>query len=276
MNPEPILEPSQTQERAFFKRFKDFDWLHATFVQHSFAPHTHDGFVFSVIERGVEAFSYRRKIHHATKNNLMMINPDEVHTGFAPLESGWTYRCFYPSVTMLNRISLELGLKSSAFFSEAVVQDEVLAKQFIFTHQLFNSNASQLVLDSQLFDLMTAIIIRFGDTKSVTQKMPCEPKAIREAREFLEANLNINIGLAELAQVADLSEFTLLRAFKHIHGLPPHAYVIQNRLKRAKAALPFTSDIASLALEHGFSDQAHFTRAFKKTFGITPAVYRNG
>ncbi len=276
MSTEPILEPDQPRERASFKRFKHFDWLHATFVQHSFAPHTHDGYVFSVIERGVEAFTCRGALHYAPKDSLIMVNPDEVHTGYAPSASGWTYRCFYPSFGLLEAIGSELGSKSAIFFNKTVTDDTALTKQFMATHQLFSTNTSQLELDSSLHELLAAFIVRHANLNLVAQAAPIEPKAVRMAREYLEAHLTTNISLKEVAAITDLSEFAILRAFKRIHGLPPHAYVLQNRLKQAKAGLRLTKDITQVALEFGFSDQAHFTRLFKKTFGITPAVYQRG
>lgn len=275
MTSEPILEPELRQERAEFKRFTEFEWLHATFVRHSFAPHTHDGYVFSVIERGVEAFSYRKAVHTATVGSLVTVNPHEVHTGYAPLETGWTYRCIYPTQGLIERLSLGLGYKEAMIFPKAIQFDQALMQMFLHMHQSFTSHSSQLKRESLLYEWISQLILRHGESKKPIPTQT-ETKAILTAREYLEAHYQQNPGLSELAKISQLGEFALLRGFKKIHGLPPHAYLLQTRLRHAKNALEKYNNISEIALEHGFADQAHLTRVFKKTFGITPAVYQRG
>jgi AraC family transcriptional regulator len=69
-----------------------------------------------------------------------------------------------------------------------------------------------------------------------------------------------------------LSESHFSRTFKHITGETPHQFALRLRLERASAALARSSaaGIASIAAECGFFDQSHFTREFRKKFGITP------
>jgi AraC-like DNA-binding protein len=275
MTSEPFLEPELHQEWAEYKRLPEIEWLHARFVKHSFAPHTHEGYVFSVIERGVEAFTYRKEIHIATVSSIVTVNPHEVHTGYAPLETGWTYRCIYPSYALIERISRELGHLDSIIFPKAIQFDQFLSDRFLDMHRSFaHNNSSQLERDSLLNEWISHLILRHGENKKSLPKST-ETKAIQIAREYLEENYQHNLTLSELANVSQLNEFALLRSFKKIHGLPPHAYLLQTRLRHAKTALEQKTNIAEVAFQHGFADQAHLTRVFKKTFGITPAVYRN-
>src|SRR5690606_38669191 len=58
--------------------------------------------------------------------------------------------------------------------------------------------------------------------------------ALREVKEYIHTNLDQNIALAELANVAHLSEFHFARLFKQTTGLPPHQFVIHQRVERAK------------------------------------------
>jgi AraC-like DNA-binding protein len=81
--------------------------------------------------------------------------------------------------------------------------------------------------------------------------------------------------LAHLAQEAQMSRYQLLRAFKHYYGLPPHAYLMDEKIKRAKVMLKSGQEIAEVAQELGFSDQAHFQRQFKKKIAVTPKFYQS-
>ena len=66
-----------------------------------------------------------------------------------------------------------------------------------------------------------------------------------------------------------------LCAFKQITGMPPHRWLLMQRVTRAKDLLRGTiTPIAEIALTCGFSDQSHLTRVFSKTFGISPGAWR--
>jgi AraC-like DNA-binding protein len=74
--------------------------------------------------------------------------------------------------------------------------------------------------------------------------------------------------------VANLSPFYLLRTFRDRIGLPPHGYLNQVRLIRAKKLLSQGCQISQVAHEIGFADQSHLTRQFKRMFGVTPGQYK--
>ncbi len=73
----------------------DLELLKATYVSHMFARHTHEGYVIGVIEQGVEVYDYRGATHFALPGDIVIINPDMVHTGHAGVKTGWRYRMFY-------------------------------------------------------------------------------------------------------------------------------------------------------------------------------------
>ncbi|MFW1812960.1 helix-turn-helix transcriptional regulator, partial [Acinetobacter ursingii] len=64
-----------------------------------------------------------------------------------------------------------------------------------------------------------------------------------------------------------------LRQFKKYVGLPPHAWLVQARLQKARQLLKQGDQIAMVAQQCGFSDQSHFNRHFKKAMGVTPTQY---
>ena len=81
--------------------------------------------------------------------------------------------------------------------------------------------------------------------------------------------------LAELAAAAGVHPGHLARSFRGRFGVSVGEYVRARRLERAAAALAATdTPLARVAAETGFADQSHFTRAFKRHTGLTPAVYR--
>ena len=76
------------------------------------------------------------------------------------------------------------------------------------------------------------------------------------------------------ARASFFDRFRLSRAFKEAFGLPPHAYLIQLRLARARQLLGRGLAPAQVAADLGFADQSHLGRWFRRAYGVTPAYYR--
>jgi AraC-like DNA-binding protein len=75
--------------------------------------------------------------------------------------------------------------------------------------------------------------------------------------------------------LAGLSAKHFARAFRQSTGVPPHRWLIEKRIERAKALLLGGGlSLAEIALACGFADQSHFTAAFRRGTGITPGAYR--
>ncbi|WP_327248411.1 AraC family transcriptional regulator [Streptomyces sp. NBC_01320] len=99
-------------------------------------------------------------------------------------------------------------------------------------------------------------------------------EAMARARNLLLQRFVDNISADELARTAGCSRFTLYRGFRAAYGFAPSEYQRDLRLRRARALLAEGMAPATAAAEAGFADQAHLTRWFTRTYGVTPAAYR--
>lgn len=98
------------------------------------------------------------------------------------------------------------------------------------------------------------------------------PAQVRRVCEYIQAHLACDIGVAELAGQVNLSPHHFSMLFKRALGLPPHQYVLRARIREAQRQLATGHAVISeVALRLGFSDQSHFSRAFRKVTGTTPA-----
>lgn len=99
------------------------------------------------------------------------------------------------------------------------------------------------------------------------------PGVKRRVLELMHARPESRLTIEELAREAGLSPAHFMRAFRESVGSAPHQYLVSLRLERARRMLD-TPDAAlsEVALTTGFADQAHFTRVFKRRFGVTPGA----
>ncbi|MBD2103946.1 helix-turn-helix domain-containing protein [Leptolyngbya sp. FACHB-261] len=92
--------------------------------------------------------------------------------------------------------------------------------------------------------------------------------------EYIDEYLAQNVGLSELAQVADMSQYHFARLFKRSVGITPHQYLIRQRVERAKQLLRRRDlSIADVALQCGFANQGHLGYHFKRLLNTTPKVF---
>jgi AraC-like DNA-binding protein len=100
------------------------------------------------------------------------------------------------------------------------------------------------------------------------------PLQLRRVRDSIDARLDQDITLAQLAGDCGLSTSHFARAFVRSTGTPPHRWLTQRRIERAKALMHTEASLAEIALMCGFSDQSHLTRVFAQTVGVTPGRWR--
>jgi AraC family transcriptional regulator len=97
----------------------------------------------------------------------------------------------------------------------------------------------------------------------------------RRLRDYIESHLEQTLTLGELAGVAALSEFHLARMFRTSFGLPPAAWIAQQRLERARTLLRTTKlPLAQVAEQCGYANASHFSHRFRESVGVAPTAYR--
>ncbi|MGD1824887.1 AraC-type DNA-binding domain and AraC-containing protein [Chromobacterium violaceum] len=268
----------QTSEQASFYHLEAFDGLEmldAKYHRHRFSRHAHENFCVGVIEEGVQRIQFNGRDRLVPKGDIFLVNADEVHAGSAGVASGWSYRAIYPSPDMLRSLSRDLVRPQGSvpWFPEAMIHDPGLAEQLRLVFTLLAEDGNALLKETLLLSSLAWLMARHGRSR-FEPALPAEAdRLILRAKDYMDSFPERDVSLAELAALAELSPWHFLRRFRQRVGVPPHAYLVQARLRKARQLLLAGCPIPEAASACGFSDQSHFHRHFKRALGITPGQF---
>ncbi|CAM3683131.1 AraC family transcriptional regulator [Rouxiella silvae] len=151
-----------------------------------------------------------------------------------------------------------------------------LYRHFLLSCQ-WQENSNQLMLSSATNLLVTHLARQYTQLQWAlpTVRGGLSPSVLNRVKEYIHGQLAAPLQLAELAEIAGLSEFHFARMFKQSMGIAPHQYVMNARIIRAESLLYNTElDITTIALDCGFSSTSHFSNRFKSLRGVSPSTVR--
>ncbi len=264
------------------------DMLTAEYREHEFSPHWHEAYAVPVIEAGAEMYAYQGAQHVAEAGTVPVINPGEVHTGSRAMEAGWRYRVFYLPVDFMGQLAGDIAgaPQPMLWFPVDVIRDSDLAGRVARAHRLLEVLSSSpagrplqgdpLAAEMALIDALSTLIVRHALRHPEASRPNADPPRVALMKERLAADLTVPLSLSELAADVGLSAFHAARLFTQATRMPPHAWRNQLRLQRALAPLREGSAVADVAAACGFTDQSHFTRHFRRMFGVPPGRWQAG
>lgn len=249
--------------------------LTAHYVTQAFPPHFHETYVVCVDERGAHSSWYRGASVIVRERTMTLVPPGEVHTGQCVPGFAWHYRGLYPSAELMADMAREAGLKATDFalLSGLSVDDPALADAFVSAHRICDESPNSLAAESAVTEVLVALLRRHTcGRRSRLDPMPSS-RAVDVLRAYLHDHMADRVTLDDLAQATGLTQYAVLRAFRRTLGLPPHRYLTQLRVQRARQLLRAGHRPAAVAHVVGFADQSHLNRHFRRLVGVTPAVF---
>lgn len=275
----PCAHDPFADEARFFRSpaLPGTELLTARFFRHAYAPHWHEGFVVAIITAGAEGYDYRGERHVAGPLTLACINPGEVHTGERAAEEGWAYRVFYPRPETLTALLAEITGREAAtapLLPHQVLRDAPLARALLRAHGLLERGEDLLEAQTAALSALSALLSRHAEATPAAPPAGREDARVEAMRQRLAADIAEPLTLRELAADVGLSPFHAARVFARATGLAPHAWRNALRVNRSLAHLRRGESVAETAAACGFADQSHYTRNFRRVFGVAPGRWR--
>jgi AraC family transcriptional regulator len=136
---------------------------------------------------------------------------------------------------------------------------------------------NQLFIDHMMLALTAHVAQAYGGLQSVTESVRggLAPWQVKRACEKLDSDLGGKLSLEQIAAEFGLSVSHFSRAFKASTGLPPHQWLLRQRVKAAKQLMTIRDlPLSEIAISAGFANQSHLTRVFSAAVGVSPAAWR--
>jgi AraC family transcriptional regulator len=241
------------------------------FVRHDYpvleqrGRHSHPWLHLTMVSRG----HYRRQLGWQTSDykagSLAFLHTNAGHTD-----------CYTPGSECLHVvIPPEVEHKLTGVFGSPGTTGQVSpglsARFFIALHREFNQpdSDSALIVEALLLDLVSRHV------DMVRERMHARPPWLGSLLDYMDDAFDQKWSLHSIAAEVGVHPVYLCRMFSEHFGCTLGEYIRRQRVLRGWQLLTTGSGtVAEVALQSGFADQSHFTRAFKQHFGMTPGKWR--
>ncbi len=252
----------------------------AKLLHHRFGKHFHEAYTIGFNESGQGCCQHHGENHVHSPGSFNLINPGDIHTGQVASTEGWGFRNIYVEFSQIEQLLTQLDWSGQGipYFKEPIFQESSVQPILYELFYCLTTPNSQLKQQSLPLELLSKLFQLNAENSVRVRPVKPESKAVARVRTYLEDRYTENVSLDELAQLVNLSPYYLIRCFRQQVGCAPHQYQRHWQLLQAKRALQTGrypgQSLAAIATDHGFYDQSHFNRAFKKTYGVTPGQYQ--
>lgn len=246
---------------------------------HSFGPFVRNHFLFHYVIAGqgfldsttADGVTHR---YDLGADQGFLICPGQVNTYCADKDRPWKYVWLEFDGLRAAEYLTYAGLDFShpVYVPRSVSQGEGVRDIMLYIADY--SKASTLHLIGHLFLFLDALIQSSSSGRTASGGQ-LRDFYIQEAITYMEQNYQRDLTVEEIADVCKLNRSYFSKLFKEDMGCPPQEFLIRMRLSKATELMKTSrSSIGDIAQLCGYPNQLHFSRAFKKRYGISPREWR--
>lgn len=240
-----------------------------------YAPHTHDWLSLGAVDAGRSTFLCHGTHTALTAGDVVLVPAGVVHACNPEPGQAWAYQMLYlDEAWVMQMLGREIHCEGMVLthLPARIFAVPVYAALCRLTAGLFGV-AGMLEKETLLAGFIGDILLPL-QRAGLAEAPAAVTAGVARARAAIEARCGETLRLAELAQIAGLSPYHFVRAFRAQIGMTPHAWQLDARIRRARRLLDTGAPLAELALQLGFADQSHFQRVFRQRVAATPRQYR--
>jgi AraC-like DNA-binding protein len=240
-----------------------------------YGKHWHATYVLGVMDGGAHRSSSGSGAVEAFAGNLLASNPGEVHDGRPLGGAARRWRSIYLEPEVIASIAAEAGHGHDVAITAPAFSDERLRRAVVaLLEAMADWTAGRRDALACEEALVNACGLMLRDHSTAPGAADAGHGALTSVLERLADAPSPAPTLGELAALAGLGKFQLLRRFSRAYGTTPHAWLLQQRAERARACIRQGQSLSEAAQQGGFADQSHMTRVFVRRFGFTPGAWQ--
>ena len=256
-----------------------FGWEHCE-PSHSFGPAMRNHFLFHYVISGTGTLiaenSKKESISYSIKSGQgFMIFPNQICTYIADAQQPWEYVWIeFDGLRAKETVELS-GLCVNSPVYKAKYKDVAQTMKDEMLYIINHKEDSPFHLIGHLY-LFIDSFVKSSTITQISKSNNLRDFYIKEALSFIEQNFQNDITVEEIAACCGLNRSYFGKIFHEVLGKSPQEFLISYRMTKATELLKLTSlSIAEVGSAVGYSNQLHFSRAFKKIYGISPRQWRN-
>lgn len=236
------------------------------------ARHAHEDFQLTLYSGPPHRFEVAGREAIGSPRSAVVIQSGEPHSSRPGSDDAIHLRGLYVSPAAFEAVASSLWQgRGSVCFRESVIDAPSAIAELERAHRSFEGGdlGGHESLTVALGEILRRLATPFGAERPVD----AEHAGITRVRDFLHAHLADEVTLDQLARIAGLSRYHVIRSFRRRFGTTPFAYQRTLRLHRAREVLAHGGAIRDAVAAGRYADPSHLGRAFFSCYGVTPGRY---
>lgn len=238
----------------------------------SYKKHAHEEYSIGIIDQGKSNFWYDGKTDEVYCKTMVYLPPDLVHACNPVNRDLWKYKMLYVQKKWVQGF---MESRESFVLNNPIIKDVSNYGVLQRVSKMLDSLRSDIIpLEKEAKILSVFDLALTGEKKICQVNYKKEQPKLKIIKEYLQNYFLEKVTLEQLERVSGMNKFHIIRLFKEVFKIPPHAYQTLLRINYAKKELCKHKPMTEVALDTGFYDQSHFIKAFKNYTGVTPEQYQ--
>ncbi len=233
--------------------------------EHAYKPHLHSALSVGIVQKGSTVLNVNGIDYKVTEGDGIVIYPYVTHNCKPVDIDNWAFtmlyieEAFYQTNDLLVQLRDKIGIKK--------LSDQEI-KLIFGVIDLLKTSKDPFAEEVGIIDVVNEIFV----DQALEVELGSDGIESR-VRDYLNDHYLEELTLKNLETHFKINRYTLIRKFKAKYNTTPSAYQLQLKINYSKHLLGRGLNLLDVAFEAGFFDQAHFSREFKKVYGITPLQY---
>lgn len=259
-----IIYDSEFPVQLFLNRIKDKGLY--------FPLHWHEHIEFHYFIEGSAKITSNNKTYLVEKGNLMIINDNELHEGYCTKAKLNAIVLIFE----MSEFSREIA-NQNIIFKSLIENDKIIQKLMLDIYKEYENNQIGYKLSAKglVYQLIVYLMRNYAEASLSDSKSSSRSKNLIRLNTvllYIEKHYSETITNAQLSSLIHLSEDRFNHLFKESMGISPLKYINDLRIKKAKKLLKAGQNtVSEVAMAVGFNDINHFSRMFKRKYGLTPS-----